>query len=395
MKTSKKGYWANVNYAKRKVKRIKTEVKLKARNLQETKNVESECGDHNEIKTHKFASTVSIAVPGSILDNAQSPVLRTYLAGQIARAACIYQVDEIIVFNDQGEDGNKILVTNLNKSGLKSCQQLASILQYLECPQYLRKHLFPIHNDLKFAGVLNPLDPPHHLRKEDKFPFREGVVVTIPPKPGKGSFVDIGLDKPAIIDKVLEPYIRVTVKLDPKTSDSSTNRIYGTAVSPTLPKIETGKYWGYTVRIANSLNEIFTKSSYANGYDVTIGTSDKGIPIDDVPTLGKPGSHYLIAFGGLQGLELALENDDVLKINDVSLLFDYYVNTCPQQACRTIRTEEAILISLSEIRRKLNLNIHSNNNNNRNESKMNDQSNLNDHSKNTEDESIDDYESAD
>lgn len=114
-----------------------------------------------------------------------------------------------------------------------------------------------------------------------------------------------------------------------------------------------------------------------------------------MPTLGKPGSHYLIAFGGLQGLELALENDDVLKINDVSLLFDYYVNTCPQQACRTIRTEEAILISLSEIRRKLNLNIHSNNNNNRNESKMNDQSNLNDHSKNTEDESIDDYDSAD
>lgn len=27
--------------------------------------------------------TVSIALPGSILDNAQSPVLRTYLAGQV------------------------------------------------------------------------------------------------------------------------------------------------------------------------------------------------------------------------------------------------------------------------------------------------------------------------
>ncbi len=29
--------------------------------------------------------TVSLALPGSILENAQSPELRTYLAGQIAR----------------------------------------------------------------------------------------------------------------------------------------------------------------------------------------------------------------------------------------------------------------------------------------------------------------------
>lgn len=48
-------------------------------------------------KTKKIRElpTVSIAVPGSILDNAQSPEFRTYLAGQIARAACIYKIDEV------------------------------------------------------------------------------------------------------------------------------------------------------------------------------------------------------------------------------------------------------------------------------------------------------------
>lgn len=51
----------------------------------------------------KDISTISIAVPGSILDNAQSPELRTYLAGQIARAACVYKINEIIVFDDKGE----------------------------------------------------------------------------------------------------------------------------------------------------------------------------------------------------------------------------------------------------------------------------------------------------
>ena len=53
------------------------------------------------LKNAQKKSKLSIAVPGSILDNAQSLELRTYLAGQIARAAAIYKVDEIIIFNDQ------------------------------------------------------------------------------------------------------------------------------------------------------------------------------------------------------------------------------------------------------------------------------------------------------
>lgn len=48
--------------------------------------------------------TLSVALPGSILNNAQSPELRTYLAGQIGRACAIFCVDEIVVFDEHGED---------------------------------------------------------------------------------------------------------------------------------------------------------------------------------------------------------------------------------------------------------------------------------------------------
>ena len=48
--------------------------------------------------------TLSVALPGSILNNAQSLELRTYLAGQIARACAIFCVDEIVVFDEHGED---------------------------------------------------------------------------------------------------------------------------------------------------------------------------------------------------------------------------------------------------------------------------------------------------
>lgn len=129
--------------------------------------------------------------------------------------------------------------------------------------------------------------------------------------------------------------------------------MHGVVVSPYTPKKETGTYWGYTVRIAKTLNAVLTESPFTNGYDLTIGTSDRGSSIDELSLDDKQYTHGLIVFGGLNGLEFALENDDVLKINDVSLLFDFYINTCPQQACRTIRTEEAVLISLAELRTKL------------------------------------------
>jgi predicted SPOUT superfamily RNA methylase MTH1 len=72
-------------------------------------------------------------------------------------------------------------------------ERLVKVLEYLECPQYLRKALFPPHRYLEAVGLLNPIETPHHLRKTDQWEYREGVVVDMPNKDGKGSFVDIGL----------------------------------------------------------------------------------------------------------------------------------------------------------------------------------------------------------
>ncbi|KAL4119111.1 hypothetical protein QTP88_011967 [Uroleucon formosanum] len=298
--------------------------------------------------------TVTIAVPGSILDNAQSPEFRTYLAGQIARAACIYKIDEIVVFDDVGEQTNVMISNKKTEGGSKTCKQLAIILQYLECPQYLRRILFPIHNFLKYTGVLNPLDAPHHFRQEDNVPFREGVVSTLPPKKGKGCNVDVGLRKHVLVDKCLQPYVRVTVKLIPNSDDSKRQK--GIVVAPSTPKNESGIYWGYTVRNAESINEVFTKCPYPGGYDLKIGTSDKGVNIDQTDhTQLANFKHALICFGGVHGLEAALEADQSIDEENPSTLFNVYLNTCPNQGSRTIRTEEAVFITLAELRSKMNL----------------------------------------
>lgn len=44
--------------------------------------------------------TISMAVSAAAIDNAQSPELATAMAGQIARTAAIFNVDEIVVIDE-------------------------------------------------------------------------------------------------------------------------------------------------------------------------------------------------------------------------------------------------------------------------------------------------------
>ena len=62
-------------------------------------------------------------------------------------------------------------------------------------------------------------------------------------------------------------------------------------------------------------------------------------------------AHLLIVLGGQAGLEAAAENDPELPLTgeNISDLFDWWVNCVPGQGSRTIRTEEAIWIVLGQM----------------------------------------------
>jgi predicted SPOUT superfamily RNA methylase MTH1 len=80
-------------------------------------------------------------------------------------------------------------------------------------PQYLRKQFFSRQKLLEYAGLLNPLDAPHHLRVNENWFYREGVTLPLRPADGKGSWVDVGLYESKIqIDKRLQQGLRVTVR---------------------------------------------------------------------------------------------------------------------------------------------------------------------------------------
>jgi len=350
--------WKKWKEEKKQLKRKWKEEKMlnkierkKAREEKEKQQVLESAESLAESESKGIHYTVSMALPGSILDNAQTPELRSYLAAQIARAAVVFNIDEIVVFDElatvsRTEDGELINVGKKVNCNL----QLARILQYLECPQYLRKPLFPQHPDLRYAGLLNPLDTPHHMKASEECEFREGIVLDKPVKPGKGSFVNVGLFKEVQIDKALRTGLRVTVRMG--KYDENKSVLQGTAVSPLQPRQQKGLYWGYQVRVATSLGAVFTECPYRGGYDCLIGTSERGKSVD---TFTMPQfKHMLLVFGGVKGLESSLDADQILDMDDPSLLFHHYLNTCPGQGSHTIRTEEAILITLAALRPKIN-----------------------------------------
>jgi len=55
----------------------------------------------------------------------------------------------------------------------------------------------------------------------------------------------------------------------------------GVVVAPSAPKTEAGLYWGYATRLAANLSAVFTESPYIGGYDLIIGTSERGNSVDD------------------------------------------------------------------------------------------------------------------
>ena len=100
--------------------------------MAKSKHAESVSGKVSKAKpdAKSAMSTISVAVCASCIENAQSLELATLLAGQIARACVVFNVDEIIVLDDCTASKDRIS---------QSAAIFARLLQFLETPQYLRK----------------------------------------------------------------------------------------------------------------------------------------------------------------------------------------------------------------------------------------------------------------
>lgn len=315
------------------------------------------------------------------LSSAQTHDQKTALAGHIARALAVFCVDEIVVFSDTGypEPPPPASSAASYTGFIAPTHFLAHLLSYLETPPHLRKVLFPLHPNLRTAGMLPSLDMPHHLRAHEWCLYREGVVLDTMPeatatatattttaaitiaKGSTGSFVDAGFAQPVRIASTIPPSTRVTLKFPSATPPPSFTATppAAQAVAPDEARSSGGYYWGYSVRTASSLSTVLTEAPFPGGYDVTIGTSERGTSIAKLVGVGQESAmpafkHALVVFGGVAGLEAAAKADGelagVLGEAGVAGLFDFWVNLVEGQGSRTVRTEEAVWIGMAALR---------------------------------------------
>jgi predicted SPOUT superfamily RNA methylase MTH1 len=281
---------------------------------------------------------VSIAIPASIVSDTPHLREKTSKVGLIGRAAAIFGIEEIIVYKDEPTANQKAEI-----------DLITTLLRYMETPQYLRKRLFGLKPELRYAGILPPLRTLHHpLEKRTSGlkvgEYREGVTIA---KTRDGMLIDIGVDKPAVMPKVRLPVgERITVRV------ASVNKqiLVNVARVQDIPY-----YWGYKV---TAWKGSFGSLVKGRRFDLKIATSKYGVAFNDVKDKiaerWKRAQDVLVGFGSpTEGLHEIVKREGL----DLTEIVDFVVNTIPRQCTETVRTEEALFASLAVFNLFLGFNV--------------------------------------
>lgn len=271
-------------------------------------------------------SKLGVALPASLLSEAPGLREKTLRAGIVGRSCAIFRVEEVIVYRDA--EGFE-----------RDARLLVDLLNYLACPQYLRKLVYPLRPEFKYVGALPPLRTPNHplesrVAELPPISYREGVVV----ERKQGTLiVEAGLDRPIEASGEGRPGDRVVVKIVKEGGGKLTATLVDRGQVPF--------YFGFRARLdLRSLGKVVKDS----GYGFILATSRLGLPLSEALPLLREGlkRSTLVLYGSPREGLAEIAKREGLSIEDIAELT---VNFIPNQGVRTVRTEEALAASLAII----------------------------------------------
>jgi len=287
---------------------------------------------------------VSVLVPSSLAREAEDKREATRKLGYVARAATVFRVDRLVVFDDPaGETGS------LDGGFVRT------VLRYAATPPHLRKEAWGQRDELEYAGVLPPLHASSRTGSGSSGPgsLRQGIVTEVGPE-GRVR-VNCGMQHPISLPAPNERAVgegeRVTVRV------SSRRPVRAKIVDEPPPGFEVHRAdlptaiedAGSTCTIAASRHGVSLTATrltdlvdHCQGAGLTLafGAPDRGLPeildvdaeaVDDSP----------------DALRRAIESSTNADVGPAAGGFDCWVNTIPNQGSETVRTEEALFASLA------------------------------------------------
>jgi predicted SPOUT superfamily RNA methylase MTH1 len=273
-----------------------------------------------------------ITIPDSSLSDEQTKRDKSIKVAQFARACSIFRVKRVYIYHD-----------SLSPFEKEDPQILKTILRYLDTPQYLRKILFPMMDQLQYAGILHPIKAPHHRVVDDIRKVKAGDVRTGVLRKIKGQlFVEVGL-------RSLVPFEsegREGNKVNARFTSSYPNLKAVQAMEDEIPD-----YWGYEVKEIGSISRLLSNVEKS----IIIITSRKGRYFKNTEAelveRIKNVQNILVAFGAPKHglLEILAKEGSRVKP------YEYIINMFPNQGTETVRLEEAILGTLAILNSALRL----------------------------------------
>ncbi|VDM72839.1 unnamed protein product [Strongylus vulgaris] len=88
-------------------------------------------------------------------------------------------------------------------------------------------------------------------------------------------------------------------------------------------------------------------------FDVIIGTSPRGEPVNNMYVNTLNNINVLLVFGGVAGVDAALEAEEALMETRAEEAFDRLINSLPHKGSNSERVEENVFITLAEVTMRL------------------------------------------
>ncbi|WP_123533596.1 putative RNA uridine N3 methyltransferase [Halosimplex salinum] len=297
--------------------------------------------------------TTSVLVPASLTREAEDKREATRKIGYVARAATVFRVDRLTVYDDP--DG-------VEKRGAGFVK---TVLQYAATPPYLRKEVWDRRDELEYAGVLPALRVRSRTGSgsDESGSLRQGIVT------------EVGADGRVRVNCGLQHPVSLPVPSDMEVGEGERVSVRVSSRRPVRAKLVDEPAAGFVVDAANLHDALarpdagLTIAASRYGEELTVtkldqlverlrggtdggdgagGSDDTDAPLDEAAD----DDHLTVAFGAPErGLPAILDEDpNTVAAETGDERFDLWLNTVPDQGSEVVRTEEAVFATLAPLR---------------------------------------------
>ncbi len=292
---------------------------------------------------------LTIAVPSSLVREAEDKREATRKIGSVARAATVFRARRLVVFPDtEGESrwGSGFVRT---------------VLAYAATPPRLRSELWERRDELAYVGVLPPLRVPSQTGStpDGAESSTQGIVTTVGPDDRVRVNCALAQHPISLLvpdDVSVREGERVTLRVSsreplraritgqPEAGFQVTGAELSEVVAEAGLAIATSRH-GHMLSVSR-LGDVVRTMSEADGTAVAFGAPKRGLPamlgIDPDQVTGERAPVWIDQIHG------AAESGRTIDAG-ADPAFDIWLNTIPDQGSDVVRTEEAVTATLASL----------------------------------------------